>query len=1371
MTQTLLRLFTSLIIATAVSLIAYGQGNSTSSLSGTVVDPTGAVVPNATVTAKSNATGAEFRAATADNGTFSIPALDAGTYTVIISAAGFKQAVVNDVKLDAGVPATVRVGLEVGAANETVTVQGGGEVVQTQTANITTTLNVNQISNLPLVSRNPVNFIVLLSGVSTPTNNRASTINGLPTSAIDITLDGINIQDNFQKSTDGFFTRVPPSLDSVEEVTVSTATPEAQGGALGAVQIKFVTRGGTNEFHGSLYEYHRNPWLNSAYWFTNRDTRGFDVATGQFCQHFSAPTSGEPYDPEKCKAQRARVLFNQYGGRIGGPIRIPKLFDGRNKAFFFVNYEEFRQPSQVNRQRTILSPQAQQGIFRYGTNGSVDLLQLAQRAMAAGCVGCTTDIDPVIKKLLADIRNATNNTGGITQLTDPNLQRFTYNPSGFSTNKKPTVRFDFQLTDKHRVEATWSYLDGRGGPDFLNNVEPHFPGFPNQGSQPADRYTGSLAVRSTLTPTLVNEARAGLSGGPSRFNPTASAADFSGTVANQAGFNLGGAPGNNATGIAAAIGIDGATATSAPSRRNPLFRDLSDTLNWTRGAHGLTLGGKFTWLTLTFNQQTLVPTINFGVDTNDPANALFTTANFPNASSTDLNNAKGLYAVLTGRVIAINANARLDEKTGNYKYLGNAFERGRQKELGFFAQDSWRMRPNLTLNYGLRWEVQGAFYPLNSNYTTTTLADLFGVSGPGNLFKPGTLAGRVTQFVQYKEGERAYHTDYKNFAPSLGFAWSPNAKQGWLKRFIGDSGQTVVRGGYSIAYNRRGINEGFRNIFSGNPGVTITTNRDLTSGTLVPNPRTDLPVLLRETNRLGPPAFPTTPAYPLTGSPFVAVTNSANIFDPNIKVPYVQSWSFGLQREITKDMAVEVRYVGNRFLRGWTTYNLNSVENNVLENGLLNEFKLAQANLLANNAAGGSRAGSFAYFGPSTGTSPLPIALAYLTGNPLSAAGNQALYSNASNSPFRSSNLVNSLAPLNPNVCCSATASFSGILDNSATFRTNASAAGLAANFMLTNPGLRGGANFTGNGGYSRYDALQVDLRRRLSRGLLVQANYTFAKGFAGSRALINGSQGTTANPTQFSFRAPWNNALNTDLVNHAFKVNWVYELPLGRGKMLFGHVGTLLDRLIGGWEFDGTARVQSGQVLDFGSVNLVGMTRKELQGAFKIRQGVVVDLNGNPVLTNGQQTPATYSLPHEIIANTIRAFSVNATGYSNGAPTGRYLAPAGGPNCIQVYAGQCAPQNTFVTGPKFTRFDLSLVKRTKLTERLNFELRGEFLNAFNHVNFFGIAGANLFSNNVVLPTFFTSQNFGQVTTAYTDSSGTQDPGGRLIQLVARFNF
>jgi hypothetical protein len=1306
---------------------AYGQVSAP--LSGTVTDPTGAVIRGATIIVQNVATGAEFRANSSGSGIYTVPSLSAGTYRLNVSAPGFKSAVIQNIKLDAGVPANVNVTLEVGTASESVVIQAGGEMVQSQSTNIATTLSVNQIINLPLNSRNALNFIVFLPGVDTPGLARDATINGLPENAINITLDGINVQDNFNKTGDGFFARVAPRLDAVQEVTVSTATPGADNGGGGAVQIKFVTRQGGNEFHGSLYEYHRNPVLNSNYWFNNRDGAPIHKDTGLACG-----TAAQPFDAEKCKAERARILLNQYGFRLGGPFLFPKkffgpvAFDGRNKAFFFVNYEEFRLPNAANRTRTIFNPLTQRGIFRYNVtvNGQnqvreVDLLDLAARNRQ------TSTIDPTIGKLLADIRSSTSQ-GGITPLTDPNLERFAYVATGNNVTYFPTTRFDVNVTDKHHVEVTWNYQKIISEPDFLNSRDPAFPGFPNMGSQIGDRYTGSLAVRSTLSPTLVNEARTGLSGGPSRFNPEASAATYNGTIANQGGFTFGSAAG---TGGLTVAGISNATSTFATSRRNPLLREFSDTLTWTRGSHNLSFGGQFQQFNLTLHSRPgLAPNIGFGVNSNDPAISMFVAANFPGASAANLTAAQNIYAVLTGRVTSIAASAVLDEKTGQYVYLGESVNRGRQREYGLFVQDSWRARPNLTLNYGVRWEVQGPFTALNEGWSTMTVEDLFGVSGPGNLFKPGTLTGRVPQFIPFKKGDQAYNTDYKNFAPNLGLAWTPRAQDGWLKPLLGSGGQTVIRAGFSIAYNRNGLGD-FSGQFGANPGSAINADRNLTIGNLVGGSLGSLPVLLRETNRLGPPAFATTPNYPLRE----VVTGDAQIFDPNTKVPYSQSWTFGIQRELSKNMAVEVRYVGTRNLRGWTEYNLNDVEQNILENGMMSEFKLAQANLQANIAAG--RGNTFRYFGPGTGTAPLPITLAYFAGNrdPNVAANYTAAVIGATAANlFTSTTFVNQLALNNP-----LPLTYAANLHTDANRRANALAAGLPPNLFLTNPDLRGGALFFGNGGYTRYDSMQVEFRRRLADGLLIQSNYAWAKGFSSSR---------------FSFRTPRVNTLNggtPGFVAHSFKVNWVYELPVGRGKALFGGAGGTLDRLVGGWEFHGTGRVQSGRIQDLGNVRLVGMTQKDLSKAF----GLYFD----------DAAKVVYHLPKDIVENTIKAFSTSptsATGYgAQGPPTGRYLAPASNAGCIQVVTGDCAPQNLFVTGPMFTRFDMSAVKRVKITEKVNFELRGEFLNAFNHINF--LASTNL--------TNYNNQLFGQVTSAFADTNNTQDPGGRLIQIVARINF
>lgn len=1270
------------------NLAALGQISSTSSLSGAVTDPTGAIVPGASISVKSTATGAEFKTVTAGNGTFAIPALAAGSYNLTVTAAGFKQAILQEIKIDAATPASVNVTLEVGTQSESVVIQGGGDVLQTQSANISTTITGRQITDLPFTSRDALDLVLLLPGTSTPGRPRTSTVNGLPKGALNITMDGVNIQDNTLKSSDGFFTYIRPRIDAVDEVTLSTATPGAESSGEGAVQIKFVTRSGNNDYHGSLYEYHRNPALNSNYWFNNR--------------------AGLP---------RARVLLNQFGGRVGGPISIPKIFDGRDKAFFFVNYEEYRLPEQQTRQRTILNPLTQSGVFQYNTSSGVRQVNLLQLAQQVGCNGCTTTLDPTVSKLLGDIQQSTTKTGTIEQLTDPNLQRFTFTNTGNQHRTFTTIRFDFNLSSKHHLENIYNYDYFGSNVDFLNSRDPQFPGFPNIGSQISNRFSNVLALRSTLSSTLVNEVRGGLTGGTVLFFPEASPADFNGTVANQQGFALG----------ISAAGITNAHNTTAPSRRNAPVWQFSDTLNWTKGSHNMSYGFSFTQINSWSEAVTLVPSITFGIDTTDPAIALFTNANFPGAAAADITRARNIYATLTGHVTAITANARLDEKTGQYKYLGNLVQRYRQREMGFFGQDTWRVRQNLTLTGGLRWEMQLPFTASNEVFSQVSFDDLFGVSGPGNLFKPGTLTGRESQYTPFTAGSRAFNTDYNNLAPSVGLTWSPNWKSGWLSRVFGNGGQTVFRGGYSIAFTREGMNV-FSSIYGANPGATITANRNLTLGNLG-----TLPVLLREGSRLGAPAIPSAPAYPNTG----LVTDSVNTFNPNLELGYVQSWSFGMQREITKNTVLEVRYVANRAVKQWQQYNLNEI--NVTENGFLKEFQLAQGNLAANIAAG--RGSHFRYAGPGTGTLPLPIILSYFSGN---RDPNVAANYNSGN--FASATFVNTLAVNGP-----APTTFASSLYGNATFRNNAAAAGLPANLFLVNPGKLGGAWTVENNGRTYYDAAVVELRRRMAHGLLVQGSYTFA------RALTNmpASSSAVAYQPRTLRNLSGNKALSPFGITHAVKANWIYELPFGRGKAFGGGVSRLGEMAIGGWEFHGTARLQTGSPNNFGNVQLVGMTRNQLQKELKVRK----------------ESDFVFYLPQDIIDNTIRAFNVSATSSTGfgaqGAPSGRYLAPASNASCVESFTGECGTSNLVLYGPNFARFDLSAVKKFKFTERVNFELRAEFLNAFNNINFLiGSAG-----NDLTNVGGFGSATFGQTANAYQDSSTTNDPGGRLIQFVARINF
>ncbi len=1311
------------LIAAALLLLslsgptALAQTGSTGAIAGTVTDPTTAVVKGASITVKNNATSQEFTATTTDNGTFNVPALTSGNYTVTIAASGFKTTVVPDVKVDVGAPSSVNVQLEVGAPTETVqVVDVAGELINTQSATVGTTITGRQIIDQPQASRDALDLVTLLPGVQTTGRPRTSTVNGLPKGALNITLDGVDVQDNLISSNDGFFTFVRPRIDAVGEVSVSTAAPGAESAGDGAVQIKFVTRGGTNELAGSLYWYHREPTLTANYYFNNQTL---------------APTYFG-------KAPRNRILLNQYGGRVGGPIRIPKLFDGRDRAFFFVNYEEFRLPEQQLRQRTILNPLAQSGIFTTTTGAQVNVLTLA----AAN--GFTSTIDPTVGALLGDIRASTSlQSGSILPIPgDLNRQQFNFVGAGGQDRYFATVRLDFNLTSNHALANVWNYQEFGGKPvDFLNFTDPAFPGFPNSAGQNSQRWTNATSLRSTLTPSLINEARFGMLGGQSNFGPIGPD-----QFGNQGGFDLNFFD----------LGITDASAVQAfpqrfnrafgvnfgSSKRNTPSFEFSDSLTWVKGQHTFNFGGNYNLIkTFSDSVQNVVGNVNFGIADGDPAEDLFVTANFPGASATDLATAAQLYATLTGRVTAVDRTAFLND--GKYTIFGSQILKFRQPQFAMFAQDSWRIRPNVTMNLGVRWEPQQPVVSENENFAKVTFADLFGESGEGNLFKPGTLTGRTSQLTPLGVGEKLYDTDWNNFAPSASVAWSPNFADGWRQRLFGNPGQSVVRAGYSVAFVREGLGN-ITQVVSANPGGTLTLSSDVDTETL------PIGTLFRDRAALTPPSFADTPTYPIT----VQLGDGIGGFDPNLKTGLVHSWNFGVQREIFKDTVVEARYVGTRGRNLWRRFGLNEV--NVLENGFLSEFRTAQANLVANQAAG--RGNTFAFFGAGTGTQPLPIMLGYFTGSNANA-NSAAAY--AGIGQFTNATRLGQLNPNFANPVAFATA-----LQNS--FSENGITAGFPSNFFVVNPtiGLIGGVQgvtLTTNDVDTWYDAMQLEFRRRFSAGLLLQMSYTWSKSLSNLYASSQSSLGQPLtlrdeNEGLERYRAPQD-------LQHSFKANWIYELPFGRGKWFGGGANGLTNHLIGGWEWHGTARVQSGRPFALGNVQLVGMTADELQESVDARR---------------QPNRTVTFLPDDVILNTRRAFSVSATGAgfgALGAPTGRYIAPANSNGCLQAFPGQCGFANLVLEGPRFVRSDMSLVKKFHFSEKTNMEFRLEVMNVFNNINFLvggsaAVDAAAIPANNLaLLAPNFSGAAFGTITNAYQDISTTNDPGGRPVQFVFRFNF
>jgi hypothetical protein len=1309
----------SVLLLIVLSLLANtipAQSTTTGRLTGTVTDTQGALVGGAQITAKHNQTQAEFKTKANDEGGWTIPSVPNGTYTITITAQGFKSTVIQNVTVETSTTATANAALEVGGATEQVVVTSGGSVIQSESANVSSTITGRQIGELPWATRDAMQLVLTLPGIQTPGVPRASSVNGLPKSTLNITLDGANIQDNLLKSSDGFFTSTQAKSDAVEEVTVSTATPGAESSGEGAVQIKFVTKSGSNNYRGALFWQHRNTALNSNYFFNN--------------------INGLPRD---------HLILNQYGGNVGGPIWIPKLFKGKDKAFFFVNMEEFRLPQTYDSPtRTVLTDNARAGIYTYkdstGVIRNVNLYQIA--AAGAGGRTYTNTPDPTIANLLGLVNAAAQKgvlKSRIDTQSDYNRLDLNFQDPGQNLRRFPTVRLDFNLSKNHHLEFIHNYQHYFSDPDGVNGQLNVYPGTgivvgsPGvTGSIYRNSFTFAMAERWTISNTLVNEVRATSAGN----GATVFTREFSpGLYGALNGFVFGQSAGYTSN----------FHSRSSQSRRHTPVNSINDNLSYIKGTHAMNFGMAFTQVKM-FQQAVstqVVPSVTFGIASGDPINngstSIFGTTgvvNFPNSTSAQRAEAAALYALLTGRISSTGRSVSLDENDHNLSAVPFT-ERNHQNEWGVFGQDSWKIKPNLTLNYGLRWEFQTS--PVNDNlvYTRTSFPGLFGVSGVGNLFKPGVFSNPVMpQYSLLNEGEKAYDNDYTNFAPTLGFAWTPEFKSGFLNKIFGDAGKTVIRGGYSIAYAREGFNA-FVSIFGANNGPTVQLGTDPSNfPTEFGAPGSKL---LRDGN------IPFL-AAPATKFPFTARQgDSLNDFNPDLKVGYVQSYTFGIQRELDKNTALEIRYVGNHSLRLWRQYELNDV--NIFENGFLNEFKNAQNNLAISRA--NNRGNNYGNQGLA-GQVAVPIIQTAIG----SATDSTTLTSLERGEAGRVANAIaGNLTRMN-NLINAGLVPFVTVPDPN-----NPAASFKLSNFFIVNPRSPGGAFLMDNGAGGTYNSLQVELRRRLSNGFLVQGSYVWSKSMTNTFATSSSafSQPTTLRDLEYD-KGPAPRDMR-----HAFKVDWIHEFPIGPGHKLLGDHIPVISKLVEGWQWGGVARIQSGTpILLTGGrqtfnqresgVVLHNISAQQLQDMMKIRK--------TTVCTAGKCQGVVYFLPQAIIDNSLAAFEVGGKTLANLNPALPYIGPP-------TTAGQLG-NRIFLYGPWQARFDLNLTKRTRITERTDFEFRVQFLNAFNRPNFtIQAASADVGTSAV------NSATFGQTTNAYRDFtvSGTNDPGGRLIEFQLRLNF
>jgi len=1294
---------------------AFAQTNPTGSLSGVVTDPSGASIPGANIVVTESSSHRVYNIQSDAAGRFVLANLSPDTYDVLVTHTGFQSGAFRAVTIQVGQTYTLAAKLQVGQAAQTVEVQAGAEVIETQQTAVSGQVTGAQVTEIPISSRNAQDLAIIMPGMQTTGTPRNSQFNGLPPGAVNLTYDGINSQDNLLKSSTGssFFSANQPRIDDVQEFNITTAANDASESGEGAVQVAFVSKKGGNQFHGGGWEYLRNDALNANSYFNN--------------------INGLP---------RQRIRLNEFGGKVGGYII-------KNKLFFFTDLDWWENPQAQARTRQILTttgvaPSAQ-GFFTYSPtkpqanapmpgvacNGTVNGNANNSGQPAGTCTadlmgimgaqGFTSTVDSIeasMASLVAKAQSAPGVTVGAQ--TNFNTTALNFNAQAASHRKYPDLRLDYNINSKNSLEYDYHYAHYTDGPDVLNNADATFPVAPfnaNVGAQISNRNLMALAWRYQITPTINNELRVGGQSSPLWFGqgenntiyPTLKVTTVAGVTSN----------------ILMRPGVSSLQSQPflnfSPGGRNTALGQVNETLSWLKGNHSMSMGGTFTDVRFKDdNSGEQVAAVGVGLSGSDPAFAAF--PGLSGISSSDLSTAENLYGSLAGRVTSFKQTINANPFVGAYQSNFNLFDQVSQREFGVFFSDSWHVSPSLTFNYGLRWEYEGVPTDDLNEYSVPVggAAGVYGVSGYGNLFQPGVQPGNVTSFVNDK-GQTFYAPYKKSFAPSVGLAWTPGGRSGWLGKLFGNAGDSVLRAGYGIAYDRQGLSD-FTGFAPTNPGVSNNAFLNAAAASSVAAaPGTGLftagSIQLQGANFTQAAQEETVPfrsPIPINS----AFGDQVNAYAPGLAQPMVQSWSVGFQRQLDRNTALEIRYIGNHATRQWTSNGLNIDESNIFENGFLTEFNnaasnlsICEANATACKAAGGSST-SFANNGL-TGQVAVPILTAAFTGSKTGPQNNANFHSGTFDTDLQSGlagSFANSL---------SSTSNLS--------FWQNLVNAGFPSNFWQANPNSTGGAFLLTDLNQSTYNGLQVELRRRMASGLQFDANYTY------SHSLGTGSLITLRNYA--ASKAPSGSDLR-----HVFKFESLYQLPFGPGHNLKSSMGWV-NTLIGGWAWDGITRWQSGDLITLtgGAGGTVNRNDGGVQFTGTTTDQTIAGLIGLSQQTNSSGKGTVFFAPNSLL------------GAGQQKANTAILAPCS-------TAGQFC-EHPYLYGPNFFRADWSLVKETKLTEGTSLTIRADVLDAFNNINFSTPSG-NL-----------SSTSFMRITSAYSDFTSTQDPGGRVIQLVARINF
>ncbi len=811
----------------------------TARLVGTVTDSSGGTVASAKITATHLETKTTETTTSNSSGEYIFPVLQPGTYTLTAEAPGFRKSIVDALELDAAANVSQAIKLEVGQVTETIEVTANEVAVQTADAQINQSITLSDIETLPQLARTPITLAVFQPGVQiNPQADGSSSgadysfahVNGLRGGSNNNTLDGIDVNDSVAP-------RIGLSLtannsDSVEEARIVTDGGKAEYGRNAGGQIQLVTRSGTNQLHGNLFDYLRNRDFNANDYFDN--------------------AAGTPIPV---------LIQNNFGGSLGGHIK-------RNKIFYFGNYQGIRTHAQGVQNITVPTATAKQGIFEYLSGGAVQQYSIVNADPQH--IGIGPEIAPLLALFPAP--NNFNVGDGL------NSAGYQWNYPNSSYSDQLTVKIDYQMSTKIHIFGRVSW-QRNSAIDSLNGAQAVIPGEAN-GTQGGYRWGIATGMDYIISSSLVNEFRYGHQSASVNFNrperepgPMISFNTFTTPIE-----------------------------TAFPQGRNSPVDEYTDNLTKVHGHHTIKIGGQIRFTDeYGFNDAGIYPNISLSTANGNTPPASVDPAGL---TTSQLTTFQGLYNDLLGRISSVTetfySNLATFQAPGTPRVRNFEFH-----EQGYFAQDDWRVKPNLTLNLGLRWEYFPVPYEENGQQ---------GVLTPLSALNTGTQIDNLT----IQKTQNWYHNDYHSFAPRFGFAWDPFK-----------NGKTAVRGGYGIFYDRA-IGAVADTIDGGTPGFSQASSLFPNSG------GTDV--------RVGSsPPLPVQPTAPVLTLPATRSFATADIANPNLTNGYVQQFNLNIQRQIGKNTILDVGFVGNRGDK--LVYEVNLNQSHIFNNGFLPAFQQLAANV------------------------------------------------------------------------------------------------------------------------------------------------------------------------------------------------------------------------------------------------------------------------------------------------------------------------------------------------------------------------------------------------------------------------------------------